>query len=131
MLCLLAVGPLQVQAAYACALMDTVVHDDCCCDGAATEADRVPAEPGTPAKADQAPCCEVSVNITIDREAQQHTPVLKPPEPNSDLDPAPAAIGIFYALLLPSQQPASHTYFHRRLPDVGSDTWLVTRRLRI
>lgn len=112
-------------------MMDTVVHDDCCCGDAASEADSL-ADRGTPADGERIPCCEVSVKITVDEETRQHTPAFKPPDPHPDLDPAPAVIATFDGLSLSLLQPAAQTHnFDRLLPGAGSDTWLTTRRLRI
>lgn len=132
LLCLLAVGPLQAQVAYACAMMDTVVHDECCCDDSASKADGLRAERGTGAEGKRTPCCEVSVEITVDQETRQHTPTFKPPDQRHDFDLPPALVTTFNRPFLWSQRPTSYAHnFVRRLPDGGSDTWLLTRRLRI
>lgn len=131
LLCLLAIGPLQAQVAFACAMMDTVVHDDCCCDDHGAETDCLRAECGSPPDAEQAPCCDLSVEIGVDQETRQHTPSFKPLDQRLDVDPPPALVAILD--IFPASQasaPAEHS-FDQDVLRTGSDTWLVTRRLRI
>ena len=131
LLCLLVIGPLQAQVAYACAMMDTVVHD-CCCDDSASETDHLRVDLGIPAEGERMPCCEVSVQVTVDQETRPQTPAFKPPDARPDLDPAPALVVTFDHPFLLSQRPTSYAHdIGLRLPEGGSDTWLLTRRLRI
>lgn len=132
LLCLLAIGPLQAQVAYACAMMDTVVHDDCCCDDPLGEADRLPTQRGTTTDGERTPCCELSVEITVDQETRQHTPIFKPPDRRLDLDLPPALVATLDRPPLSPGRPASYAHFlDHRTADAGSDIWLITRRLRI
>lgn len=132
LLCLLAIGPLQAQVAYACAMMDTVFHDDCCCGDSLDQTDLLPAEQATTADGERIPCCEVSVEITVDQETRQHTPTFKPPDQQPDLDLPPALVAIFDRAPLSLFRVASYAHFlEYRTADAGSDTWLLTRRLRI
>lgn len=132
LLCLLVIGPLQAQIAFACEVMDTVVHGDCCCYDPKVDTDCLRAECGPPADAEQVPCCEVSVDINLDQEARQHTPAFKPPDQRLDVDPPPALITTFDEQFLPARPAAPRArLFDRALLQTGSDTFLVTRRLRI
>lgn len=129
---LLAIGPLQAQAAYACAMMDAVVHHDCCCDDSVDESDHLRSERATSAEGERTPCCDVSVKITVDQETRQDTPVFKPSGERFDPDSGPALVATFDRSLLALRPPASYArLFARSLLSAGSDTWLVTRRLRI
>lgn len=136
MLCLLAVGPLQAQVAYACAMMDTVVHDECCCaehgDQPAIGNDCRNTACGSPPEAAQAPCCKVTVQVSVDQDARQHTPSVKPPDQRLDVDPPPALVASFAALFPAAPPPAPQSVSLDRLATpAGSDTYLVTLRLRI
>lgn len=132
LLWLLAIGPLQAQVAYACAMMDTVVHDDCCCDDPLGEADSLPAERGTAADGERTRCCEVSVEIAVDQETRQQAPTFKPPDQRLYLDLPPALVAIFERPPLSPCRAASYAHFLiHGTADAGSETWLVTRRLRI
>lgn len=132
LLCLLVVGPLQAQIAFACEMMDTVFQDDCCCDEPAVDTDCLRADCGATGEAEPTPCCEVSVGISLDHQAQQDTPTLKPPDQQRDVDPPPVLVAAFDDPLLAPQSPAPKVYFFDRAPlPVASDTFLVTRRLRI
>lgn len=132
MLLLLAVGPLQAQTIYACAMMDTVVQDGCCCEAPEIEDDCANPDCNTTLESSENRCCERSVNVTVDQEAGQDTLTVKPAEVRSDVDPPQALVCSSDALCprrpLPTQGVAG------RLPDTGqsgSDTWLLTQRLRI
>jgi hypothetical protein len=127
LLLLLAVGPLQAQSVFACVLMDTVVHDDCCCDDhCATSNCESTLESG------DAPCCERAIEVGIDHEAGQKTPLVKSTEVRSGLDPPQVLISSFDAPFPPHPR-LIHGVSHY-LPtagQTGSETYLVTQRLRI
>lgn len=132
LLLLLAAGPLQAQATYACAMMDTVVHDACCCEGPKVEDDC--GNPGCDAtlESGEGPCCERSVEVTVDQESGQDALTAKPTEVRSDVDPPPALVCSPDALFPP--RPFPTRAFADRLAGTGqsgSDTWLLTQRLRI
>lgn len=132
LLLLLAVGPLQAQAIYACAMMDTVVQERCCCDDQIVENDCANADCDAALSPGEDPCCERSVEVTVDQEAGQDTLTVKPAEVRSDVDPPQALICSFDAPF-PSR-PFLTQGLADRLPgsaESGSDTWLLTQRLRI
>lgn len=132
LLLILAIGPLQAQSVFACAMMDTVVHDDCCCDGHTTD-DRCMNPHCDPAfEAGDAPCCEQAIEVGIDQEAGKNTPPVKSTEVRSGLDPPQALVSSFDGLF-PSPPRLVDGVF-RSLPAAGqsgSETYLVTQRLRI
>lgn len=132
LLLLLAAGPLQAQTIYACAMMDAVVHDACCCEGPRAEDDC--GSPGCDAtlESGEDPCCERSVEVIVDQEAGQDALTVKPTEVRSDVDPPPAIPFSSDALFPPS--PIRTPGLVHRLSGTGqsgSDTWLLTQRLRI
>lgn len=132
LLCLLAIGPLQAQVVFACGMMDTVIHDTCCCDdGHAEEGCLNSACDSTP-ESRQLPCCERSVTINVDQEVQQKSPLLKPPDRPSDIDPPAALVSSADTFSFPVR-PATSRHDQARTADVlsESDTYLLTRRLRI
>ena len=54
---MLVIGSVQAHASYFCSMMDTVIHNDCCC--ADSEIDEM-------VLTDREPCCEKSVELGID-----------------------------------------------------------------
>ncbi|HNP63579.1 MAG TPA: hypothetical protein PKH39_06545 [Woeseiaceae bacterium] len=120
---IVAVGPLQAQAVFACTMMDTVM-EECCCDehqvgDAATESN-------------QEPCCEQSVEVQVDEDARQDTQLLKPFEIRSDVDPPPAIVNSFNAIAALQEHSAPVVYRQRPTANFsGTDTYLITQRLRI
>jgi hypothetical protein len=124
-----ALGPLQAQAAFACAMMDTVVHDECCCG------DHQPVDGCTDhdcdSKLDSATsCCQGSIELGLDEDGAGEPAMVKPPE--SDADPPAALLVSSEVLFVPHLSPVPDEFSHRTPASAsGSDTWLVTRRLRI
>lgn len=130
LLLFLVIGPLQAQTIFACAMMDTVVYDQCCCE------DHERAETCTNPECDPAldsptPCCEQSVEIGVDADSGRDA-TIKQAELRFDADPPPALLSSLERFLAPHALLGPDTF--PRLPAAGqsgSDTWLVTRRLRI
>lgn len=129
LLLIVALGPLQAQAVFACAMMETVVHDECCCG------DHQAAEGCTDHDCDSnldsaTSCCEGSVELGLDQEAAGEAAAFKPPE--SDSDPPPALLFPADTLLLPESSPVPGAFSRTTPPhEPGTDTWLITQRLRI
>lgn len=126
LLLLLAVGPLQAQSIFACAMMETVVEDSCCCG----DHDGDPARHAMQSGED--PCCERSVRVTVDNDAGQAAPAGKSTELRSNVDPPQPLVFSVDTLIPP--QPTSEPGVRPLLPATvhsGSDTWLTTQRLRI
>lgn len=125
---LLALGPLQAQAAYACAMLDAVVHGDCCCGDAGP--DDTGKALDAPVGGD--PCCERSVGVTIDGLGSPDTPALHAGEVRSGLDPPDAAIAppvpfpTLARLAGPSRAALRGAATHTDTP-----LYLTTLRLRI
>ncbi|MEX2496365.1 MAG: hypothetical protein WD448_09765 [Woeseia sp.] len=127
----LVLAPLQAQAVFACAMMDTVVQQDCCCDSQMPGGDC--REPGCDSalEAGEGPCCEQSVEVGIDQEARDDTLVLKP-DLFSATDPPYALISLFDGFFPPVPLPVQATSSPPPVPGLsGSDIWLTTQRLRI
>lgn len=129
LLLLLVIGPLQVQAVFACAMMDTVVHDDCCC-GDHQAADACPDHDCGSTLESSTSCCEQSVELELDHDAAGEAVPFKPPD--SGTDPSPGLLSSANVLPVP-EAALAHRAFSPYLPsdESGSDTWLITRRLRI
>ena len=79
---MLVLGSVQTHASYFCSMMDTVIHDDCCCADADID---------DMAFMDGEPCCEKSVELGIDTVSDQDQSSVKPIKFESDVDP-PATI---------------------------------------
>lgn len=136
---LLAFGPLQATAAFACEMMETVVHEVCCCD------DEAPASRAKGA-ADQdcddemisaAPCCEHSTTVGVNADSLKSTPGSKSGSKDSpspfDVDPPDAGLVDMLAgpAELPPLTPEVRSFIEPVYPGDGSTLWLTTRRLRI
>jgi hypothetical protein len=131
LLLILAIGPLQAQSVFACAMMDTVV-DDCCCDDHKSDDYCKDSACGSTLQSGDDPCCERSIEVHIDAEAAQNTSLVKLTDVRSDADPPQILVSSIDALS-PSPPNLIHGNY-RYLPvagQSGSDTYLVTQRLRI
>jgi len=135
---LLAFGPLQATAAFACEMMETVVHEVCCCDEAAasrakSDADQDCSDEMTSA----APCCEQSATVRVDADSLKATPAFKTGAKDSpspyDVDPPdPGLVDVLAGPGLRYLRPSEVRSFIEPVhPDDGSTLWLTTRRLRI
>jgi hypothetical protein len=120
---MLIMGSVQAQVSYFCEMMDTVIHNDCCC--ADSDVDEMMVT-------DSEPCCDKSVELAIDAETDQAQAKTEPIKFESDVDPP----GIITSAVELSPQlldcasisggdhaGTSHT--------AGSATYLITQRLRI
>jgi len=120
---MLIVGSVQAQVSYFCGMMDTVIHDDCCCADAGVDDMMV---------TDGEPCCERSVELTIDAATDQAQTKTKPIKFESDVDPPDI---ITSAVELAPQfldyVPLSGVNHTRNSHTAGSATYLITQRLRI
>ena len=120
---MLVVGSVQAQASYYCGMMDTVIHEDCCCADAGVDDMMV---------TDGEPCCEKSVALTIDSTADQVQSQTKPIKFESDVDPP----DIFTSVVeyLPQtiyRASLSNVMRTAKSQSAGSATYLITQRLRI
>lgn len=132
LLFILVVGPLQVQSVFACPMMDEVMHGECCCVGHKADEDCVNADCAGAVHAITDPCCERSVTISIDEEARQDAPIVKPVEVRSDVDPPTGIVPIIPDFVLLPSRVARLLEFSPPDPfKSGSDTYLITQRLRI
>jgi len=132
LLLILVVGPLKTQSVFACAMMDEVMHGECCCVGHKSDEDCVDAGCDGALNSNDGPCCERSVEVSLDDVARQDAPIVNPFELRSDVDPPTAIVGSFDAFESPKPRLAARAFIF--LPDVGhsgSDTYLNTQRLRI
>jgi hypothetical protein len=120
---MLVLGSVQAHASYFCSMMDTVIHDGCCC--ADSDIDDM-------AFTDSEPCCEKSVDLGIDTASDQVQTSIKPIKFESDVDP-PVAI-------LPAVELAPHFLDSASISGfdhdgiscaAGSTTYLITQRLRL
>jgi len=131
LLLIVAVGPLRAQAVFACSMMDMVM-EECCCDDYRIGRESVDSDCDTAAGGGQEPCCEQSVQVQIDEKARQDTRIVKPPELRTDVDP-PQASAISSDLVAALQErSALVVYQPHSVPHYpGTDTYLITQRLRI
>ena len=120
---MLVLGSVQGHASYFCSMMDTVIHDDCCCadsgidDMAFMDSDR---------------CCEKSVELGIDATSDQVQTSIKLIKFESDVDP-PATISsaVELSLQLPDSASISGVNHNAISHTAGSTTYLITQRLRL
>ncbi len=120
---MLIVGSVQAHVSYFCGIMDTVIHDGCCCAG--SDVDDV-------MLTQNEPCCEKSVELVIDTATDQAQTKAKPIKFASDVDP-PDAIALSVELSLQSLDTASVSGVnHTGIAfTAGSAIYLITQRLRI
>ncbi|MCH9670539.1 MAG: hypothetical protein K0U93_03730 [Gammaproteobacteria bacterium] len=120
---IVASGPLQAQTVFACSMMDMVMEECCCGDHIVGDAT---------VEANEEPCCEQSVEIRVDEDARQDLCAVRPLEVGSDVDPPHAIVAPFDVVAVPQERSAFVVY----LPPLivrssGTDTYLITQRLRI
>lgn len=128
----LIVGPLQAQSVFACPMMDDVMHGECCCVGHKTDEDCVNADCDGAVDANTDPCCDRTVTISIDEEARQDAPIVKPVEVRSDVDPPAGIVATITEFdLLPRHVTLRLDFSPPDLCYSRSDTYLITQRLRI
>jgi hypothetical protein len=120
---MLIVGSVQAQVSYFCEMMDTVIHDDCCCVDADFDEMMVH---------DSGPCCEKSIDLVVDASTDQAQPPAKPVKFDSDVDP-PDILFAVIEIQLPRTgaaiacgvgQPGAYR-------QAGNAIWLTTQRLRL
>ena len=125
---LLLVGPLQAQQVFACGMMDTTFFDDCCCEDHNSCAD---ANCDDAITSENNQCCEESIELNFNKEANEELTVIKSVEIRSNVDPPPAITSTVEQLLEPIRFTES-SYLYTNPPDsLGSNTYLITQRLRI
>lgn len=129
---LLVMGPVHAQVVFACAMMDMAVQGECdCCDHENGKA-CVDSDCDMAVDSGDGPCCEQSVEFSLDDDARQNTPGAKPAEMRSDAG-RPQSIIASFDLIEPPRVVAAPGV-RRYLPTpgrFGSDTYLITQRLRI
>lgn len=132
LLVILVAGPLQAQSVFACSLMDEVKRGDCCCIGHSLDEHCPDAKCDAAFNADAEPCCERSVEVSIREDARQNTPVVNSVEVRAEMDPPPTIAPSPDELFPPQSAVAICVDFPRSaLRQSGSDTYLLTQRLRI
>jgi len=131
-LLVLGIGPLQANTLFACAMTDMVMVDECCCEVRAAHKDCVGSGGDTAVESRQDPCCERSVEVSADLSEREDSPIAKPVQVRSDVDPPQAIIA---SIDVPTPQQSVVTIVALQpLPMAGrpgSDIYLITRRLRI
>jgi hypothetical protein len=129
---MLVVGPVHAQIVVACAMMDMAMHGEC--GGCDHENDKacVDSDCDITVESEDDPCCEQSVELSFDDAARQDTPGAKPAEIRADAD-RPQIIIASFDLIEPPRVVAARGVV-QSLPTpgrFGSDTYLITQRLRI
>ncbi len=133
-------GQLHAQPIYSCVMMDMGKHDammdmdmdmqeemECCRDRMAC----MSLDCEEPGAASQDSCYEVVTVVTVDFDQQQKSPVFNLVV-ESDVDP-PQVLVTTMDLVLPSQITSALRVLPRYTEHIqfGSDTYLITLRLRI
>ena len=112
-------------------MTDMVLHDDCQCDQLRSDKHCVDAAFDGTIDADEDPCCERLVEIHVDEDTRRDTPG-KPAELRADADPPQTVVASFDFIELPRVVAARSKVQSFPLPSrTGSDTYLITQRLRI
>jgi hypothetical protein len=127
---LLLSGTFQTRTVYACAMMDMAMHDQCCCDD---HGNCAASDCGDALIPNDSPCCERSVELTNNLDIQQAVPLSgQRVEISSDVDP-PEATFITDDFLSVTRVFTSPIIFPATISAArsGSDTYLITQRLRI
>lgn len=120
---MLVIGSVQAHASYFCSMMDTVIHDDCCCADSGID---------DMAFTDREPCCEKSVELGIDAVSDQVQTSIKPIKFESDVDPPTADFcANDYSFELCYVVAISYLGQAEAIHSAGSTTYLITQRLRI
>lgn len=128
----LLVGQVQAQSVFKCAMMDEVVHGECCCATNRTADDRGDSNCDDPANRQSERCCDQSVELSFNPDAQDERPIAKPFELRTGVDPPPAVV---CSMTLNALAPTRSAIATPSLPSdahlIRSDTYLITQRLRI
>ncbi len=120
---ILIMGSVQAQVSYFCGMMDTVIHDDCCCADADIDDAMV---------TDGEPCCEKSVELNIDTATDQAQAKTKPIKFESDVDPPDVITPAVEHSLQFTKRASLSGFKHTGIfQTAGSATYLITQRLRI
>ncbi len=120
---MLIVGSVQAHVSYFCGVMETVVHDDCCC--ADFDVDDM-------ALIEDEPCCEKSVELVVDAATDQAPTTAKPIKFQSDVDPPDISVFAVSLPLVSQEIPfVSSANYAGTSNSTGSATYLITQRLRL
>ena len=120
---MLVLGSVQAHASYFCSMMDTVIHDGCCC--ADSDIDDM-------AFTDSEPCCEKSVDLGIDAFSDQVQTSIKPIKFESDVDPpVTSTSAVELAPQFSDCASMSGVNYNEISYAAGNTTYLITQRLRI
>ena len=129
---MLVIGPVHAQIVFACAMMDMAVHGECACCDHENDKPCVDSDCAIAVDPGDAPCCEQSVELSFDEDARQNTPGAKAAQIRTDAD-RPQTIVASFDLIEPPRVVAARGVV-QSLPSpgrAGSDTYLITQRLRI
>jgi hypothetical protein len=122
------VGPLQAQQGFACGMMDTTFYDDCCCDDHNNCAD---ADCSDAISTEKSQCCEESIQLSFNNEANDEVKVIKSVEIRSNVDPPPEIVFAVGQLVEPIRITVASNQYLSPPCNPGSNTYLITKRLRI
>ena len=128
LLFLLLVGPLQAQQVFVCGMMDVTFFDGCCCEDHNNCSD---ADCSDAIATENSQCCEESVELTIDNEANEEVNVIKSVEIRSNVDPPLAIVSAIEQLVEPIRFTENSNLYTSPPYSSGSNTYLITKRLRI
>jgi hypothetical protein len=128
----LLIGQVQAQSVFKCALMDEVVRGECCCTTNRTAEDCGDSACDDPTNGPPERCCDRSVELRFNADAQDERPVTKPFELRTGVDPPPAAVcSIALNALAPTRSALAIPSLPSDAHLIRSDTYLITQRLRI
>lgn len=128
---IVAAGPLHAQTVFACSMMDMVM-EECCCDDHRIGKGCIDSDCDAAVGPSEEPCCEQSVEVQVDEDAREDARIVKPLEIRSDVDPPHAIVASFDMIAAPQERSALVVYQPRPIArSSGTDTYLITQRLRI
>jgi hypothetical protein len=120
---MLIVGSVQADVSYFCGMMNTAMHDDCCCADADVDHMML---------GDNQPCCEKSVDLLVDTITGQVPAAAQLTKFESDADPPDVFDFVLSTTsLFPVISVAFRSNSEQFLRADGSAIYLTTLRLRI
>ncbi len=129
---MLVIGSVHAEAVLTCAVMDMVMHDDCSCDDYKRDQDCVDSGFDATVDSGRDRCCEISVEFNIVEDARQDKQIVRPARVRFDVDQPQSIVASFDVI-----EPRRALAIPRVIQSVptpsrfGSDTYLITQRLRI
>ena len=130
---MMTMGSLQAKTVFTCAMMDTDIFHECCCDGNRADRDCVDHNCNVMLGPNKGTCCDKSIEISIIAdETRQNASFVKSNEIRSDVDPPQAIIANSLDILISLYPIVTSIVYSQPIASLsGSNIYLITQRLRI